>query len=100
MSVPAYQWASAVQAAGFDVVRATYGFAGVFPAFVAQRAARGVRHRLTRPGSPGPADIVEIPTVSSRLERVLLGLCRADERVPARRDLPFGSSVLVAAVKR
>ena len=32
--------------AGFEVVRATYGFAAVFPAFVAERAVRGVRHRL------------------------------------------------------
>jgi SAM-dependent methyltransferase len=120
MSVPAYQWAwsdhdvanghhrrysrrravNAVEAAGFGVVRATYGFAGVFPAFVAERAIGGVRRRFAGGRATGPVDIVKVPRVSSRQERVLLGLCRTDERVLARRDLPFGSSVFVAAVKR
>jgi SAM-dependent methyltransferase len=119
VSVPAYQWAwsdhdvanghhrrytrprvvEVVKAAGFDVVRATYGFAGVFPAFVAERAVRSVRHRIAaRTG--GPADVVDVPPVSPGLERVLLGLCRWDERVLTHRDLPFGSSVFLAAVKR
>lgn len=120
VSVPAYEWAwtdhdvanghhrrytrpraeSALRAAGFDVVRATYGFAAVFPAFVAERAVRGVRHRLRRTRNEGPADVVDVPPVGRRLERALLGLCRWDERVLAARDLPFGSSVFLAAVKR
>lgn len=120
LSVPAYQWAwtdhdvanghhrrytrpravAAVRAAGFDVARATYGFAAVFPAFVAERAVRGVRHRLAPSPGAGPADIVDVPPVSPRLERLLLGLCRWDERLLSRRDLPFGSSVFLAAVKR
>jgi SAM-dependent methyltransferase len=120
LSVPAYQWAwsdhdvanghhrrytrpravAAVRAAGFDVVRATYGFTGVFPAFVADRAVRAVRHRFGSSRAGGPADIVDVPHVSAGLERVLLGLCHWDERVLTRRDLPFGSSVFVAAVKR
>ena len=120
LSVPAYQWAwsdhdvanghhrrytrpravAAVRGAGFDVVRATYGFTGVFPAFVADRAVRGVRHWFGSSRAGGPADIVDVPHVSACLERVLLGLCQWDERVLTRRDLPFGSSVFVAAVKR
>ena len=66
-SVPAYQWAwtdhdvanghhrrytrqravTALEAAGFEVRRATYGFTGVFPAFAAERAVRAVRHRFS-----------------------------------------------------
>ena len=79
---------------------ATYRSAGVFPAFAAERAARGVRHRLRRARVDGPADIVDVPPVGPTLERVLLGLCRWDERVLAVRDLPFGSSVFLAAVKK
>jgi SAM-dependent methyltransferase len=117
-SVPAYQWAwtdhdvanghhrrytrdravTALEAAGFEVGRATYGFTGVFPAFAADRALRAVRHRLTR-GDAGPADVVDVPEVGPLLERILLGLCRWDARMLAHRDLPFGSSIFLAAVK-
>jgi SAM-dependent methyltransferase len=120
MSVPAYQWAwsdhdvvnghhrrytrpravAAVESAGFEVVRATYGFASVFPAFVAERGIRGVKHRLSPATDAGRADVVDVPPVGARLERALLRLCRWDERLLARRDLPFGSSVFLAAVKR
>ena len=119
LSVPAYQWAwsdhdvanghhrrytraravSALEDAGFEVRRATYGFAGVFPMFAGERAVRRVRHRLSRRATAGPADVVDVPEVGSTVERVLLGLCRWDERVLAHRDLPFGSSVFVAAVR-
>ena len=111
LSVPAYEWAwtdhdvraghhrrytrprlvAAVEAAGFEVVRATYAFAGVFPVFAAERVAR----RLRRPG-PGETTL---PRVSPAVERVLLGLCAAEARVLPRRDLPCGSSVLLAARK-
>ncbi len=120
LSVPAYQWAwsdhdvanghhrrytrpravAAVTAAGFEVLRATYGFSAVFPAFAAERAWRSMQHRVGRTGRSGPADVVELPSVSSPVERLLLGLCRLDRRALARRDLPFGSSVFLAAVKR
>jgi SAM-dependent methyltransferase len=120
MAVPAYQWAwsdhdvanghhrrytrpravAAVREAGFDVVRATYGFATVFPAFVAERAVRGLRHRLSLSRKDGPAGLVGVPAFGPGLERILLGLCRWDERMLNHRDLPFGSSVFVAAVKR
>jgi SAM-dependent methyltransferase len=119
VSVPAYQWAwsdhdvanghhrrytrtravAALEAAGFEVRRATYGFAGVFPAFAGERALRGLRHRLSRRRTAGPADVVDVPEVGTTVERVLLGLCRWDERVLAHRDLPFGSSVFLAAVR-
>src|SRR6185437_10021220 len=84
-SVPAYQWAwsdhdvanghhrrytrpravAALEDAGFEVLRATYGFTAVFPAFVAERVVRGVRHRLARDDrSAGrPADVVHVPPV-------------------------------------
>ena len=120
LSVPAYQWAwsdhdvanghvrrytrpravSAVAGAGFEVLRATYGFTAVFPAFVAERAVRTVRHRRVPARDGEPADVVDVPPVGPHLERLLLGLCRWDRRLLARHDLPFGSSVFLAAVKR
>jgi SAM-dependent methyltransferase len=118
VSVPAFQWAwtdhdvanghhrrytreravAALRAAGFEVGRATYAFTAVFPAFAAERAWRAVRHRLSG-AHVGPVDVVEVPTVGRVLERILLGLCRWDARMLAHRDLPFGSSVFVAALK-
>jgi hypothetical protein len=59
---------------------------------------RAVRHRFTR-GRSGPADVVDVPQVGRTLERILLALCRWDARMLAHRDLPFGSSVFLAAVK-
>jgi SAM-dependent methyltransferase len=119
-SVPAYQWAwsdhdvanghhrrytrprtvLALEEAGFEVKRATYGFGAVFPMFVAERAVRGLRHRLRPSRTAGPADVVDVPHVGRTTERMLLGLCGLDRRLLARRDLPFGSSVFVAAVRR
>jgi SAM-dependent methyltransferase len=120
LSVPAYQWAwsdhdvanghhrrytrpravRAVQAAGFDVLRATYGFSAVFPAFAADRLLRSVRHRFGSSGPEGPSDVVDLAPVNPVLERALLGLSALDRRALARRDLPFGSSVFLAAAKR
>jgi SAM-dependent methyltransferase len=108
LSVPAYQWAwtdhdvraghhrrytrprlrRAVEAAGFTVDRATYGFAGVFPMFAAERLLRRARGGRADEG---------LPQVSPVLDRVLTGLSRAESRVLRRRDLPFGSSVFLAA---
>ena len=116
MSVPAYTWAwsdfdvanghhrrytrpravAALEAAGFTVDRATYGFASVFPMFAAERLARKVR----RPRAHGAEDIVALPQVPERVNRALLGLSRVDRRVLRRWDLPFGSSVFVAATRR
>jgi SAM-dependent methyltransferase len=119
MSVPAYQWAwshhdvanghhrrytrsravASVEAAGFGVLRATYGFGAVFPAFAAERVLRAMQQRLGR-RPRGPDDDVDLPPLPLTVERILLGLCRVDERILARRDLPFGSSVFLAAVVR
>lgn len=119
VAVPAYQWAwtqhdvanghhrrytrrravDALRMAGFDVRRATYGFAAVFPAFAAERLVRRARERLSRPRPHGPADVVDVPRVGAGVEDLLLRLCRLDERLLDGRDLPFGSSVFLAAVK-
>ena len=117
LSVPAYQWAwtdhdvraghhrrytrrqlaALVEGAGLSVVRSTYAFAAVFPLFVAERVVRRVRSaRGRRTGSSATA---RLPQVSPATERVLMGLCDVDERLLRRHDLPFGSSVFLAALK-
>jgi SAM-dependent methyltransferase len=116
MSVPAYSWAwtdfdvanghhrrytrpravAALEQAGFSVDRATYGFASVFPMFAAERLARRVR----RPRVHGPQDVVALPQVPAAVNRALLRLARVDRRVLRRGDLPFGSSVFLAATRR
>jgi SAM-dependent methyltransferase len=113
LSVPAYQWAwtdhdvraghhrrytrprlrRVVEAAGLDVDRSTYAFTTVFPFFVAERAVRRLRQRLGRPSPPGLAP------VSTATDRLLMRLSRIDRRLLRGRNLPFGSSVLVAALK-
>jgi SAM-dependent methyltransferase len=114
MSVPAYQWAwsdfddqnghhrrytktravRAVQGSGLTVDRATYAFTSVFPFFVAERAARRVR-----PSSSDTADIVSLPKVPAVVDSMLMGLSRVDAMVLRRTNLPFGSSVVLAASK-
>jgi hypothetical protein len=66
--------------------------------FAAERALRAVRHRVAG-RTHRPADVVDVPQVGPGLERLLLGLCRWDEQVLNHRDLPFGSSVFLAAVR-
>ena len=112
VAVPAYQWAwsdfdrdighyrrytrgrlvRALRPQGLEVRRASYLFAGTLPIFAAERISRRWR-RLEGPATTEP------PTVSTVQERVLLGLCRLDERVLRHRDLPFGSSVVAVATK-
>jgi SAM-dependent methyltransferase len=120
MSVPAYEWAwthfddvnghhrrytrrravRAVEAEGLRVLRATYAFASVFPIFSAGRLAGRARQAVVgRPPELAPGEVPALPAVSRLGHRVLMGLCRLDERLLARHDLPFGSSVLVAAEK-
>lgn len=111
LSVPAYQWAwtdhderaghyrrytrsrllRVVAEAGYVVRRASYGFAGVFPFFVGERLAR----RVARPGSQNG----NLPEVHPTVERLFLGLSRAEAKVLARCNLPFGSSVFLSADK-
>jgi SAM-dependent methyltransferase len=110
LSVPAYQWAwsdhdvqaghyrrytrrrlvAAVNRTGVETRRATYGFCAVFPFFLAERVVR----RVKKPGAEQ-----RLTAVPRRLERVLMRLSRLDERLLGRFDLPFGSSVFLAAVK-
>lgn len=111
LSVPAYRWAwsdhdvraghytrytrqrlvDQVRGAGLVVDRSTYAFTTVFPLFVAERMARRLRARTGRHQQPG------VPRVGRRTDRILTALCRLDRRVLRERDLPFGSSVLLAA---
>ena len=111
-SVPAYQWAwsdhdvraghhrrytrprlvAALEGAGFTIRRSTYGFAGVFPLFAAERAGRRLRR------GAGVAN-QRLPHVSKTLDRVLTGVSAAEARFLQRHDLPFGSSVFVVAEK-
>lgn len=111
-SVPAYSWAwtdhdvqaghhrrytlrrlvAAVEASGLTVRRSTYGFAGVFPFFAAERLLR----RARRGGSPAEH---RLPQVSPVMDRILTGLSAAEARALRRHDLPFGSSVFLVAEK-
>ncbi|KGN34780.1 LigA [Knoellia sinensis KCTC 19936] len=116
MAVPAYQWAwtdfdvanghyrrytkrraiTAVEKAGFRVERATYAFTSVFPGFVVERAARRLKERQHTTA----VDVVEVPQVPALLHHALLGATKVDEALLRRGlDLPFGSSVFVAATK-
>lgn len=119
ISVPAYQWAwssfddvnghhrrytrrraiKAVEVAGLTVDRATYAFAAVFPLFAVQRAVTRLVESVKRRGPAAPADVVGLPAVSPKLSALLLRLCRVDSRILRRTDLPFGSSVVLAASK-
>jgi SAM-dependent methyltransferase len=112
LSVPAYQWAwtdhdvraghhrrytrprllAAVERSGLEVQRCSYGFAAVFPFFAAERLARRVRRRRATADD-------RLPHVAPALETVLTRLSRAEAKVLRRTDLPFGSSVFLAARK-
>lgn len=112
LSVPAYQWAWSdhdvraghhrrytrgrlnrlVEDAGLTVARSTYAFGAVFPIFVADRARRRVL---------GPVQNSDgrLPPVSPRADKVLMRLSKLDHLLLRNRNLPFGSSIFVAAVK-
>lgn len=112
VAVPAYQWAwadfdrdighyrrytrrrlvAALERQGVHVDRATYMFAGTFPMFAAERVSRRWR-KLEGDATTKP------PTVSPFQDRVLMRLCRGDEAVLKRGNLPFGSSVVAIATK-
>jgi SAM-dependent methyltransferase len=119
MSVPAYQWAwtahdehnghhrrytrsravAAVTRAGFDVERATYIFAGTFPVFAADRLRRRLTERRARATDAEAEGVADLPDVGPTVERLLSGLSSIDRRLLPRRNLPFGSSVVIAATK-
>ena len=116
MAVPAYQWAwtdfdvanghhrrytrpraiAALERAGFTVERATYAFTSVFPMFAAERLAR--RARGSR--QSGAVETVSVPRVPRAVHHALMALCRIDDALLKRVDLPFGSSVFLAATRR
>ncbi len=120
LAVPAYQWAwsdhdvanghhrrytrrrltAAARDAGMEVERVTHAFAAVFPMFAAERLARRVRDAVRRrPSRVSAADVVEVPQLAGWADRLLGRMCRLDERLLSRVDLPFGSSVLICARK-
>jgi SAM-dependent methyltransferase len=116
ISVPAYQWAwsdfdehnghyrrytrqratAALEQGGLEVLRSTYAFASTFPFFAAERLARRAKQAVSRQ-SVDAADIVPLPSSPPAVDRFLHALGRLDGRMLAKRDLPFGSSVVVAA---
>ncbi|WP_109510315.1 class I SAM-dependent methyltransferase [Nocardioides speluncae] len=119
MSVPAYQWAwthhddlnhhhrrytrrravAAVRGAGLDVLRASHVFAGTFPFFAADRLRTRLRERGRSATPLAEGEVPPLPQPSPAVESLLMACSRLDRRLLARRDLPFGSSVVVAAVK-
>lgn len=119
MSVPAYEWAwtshddrnhhhrrytkrravSALSEQGFEIMRATYLFAGTFPLFAAERLARRVKERGVVTSALQDGQVPDLPQVGRRTEQVLMALTAIDGRLLRTRDLPFGSSVVVAARK-
>jgi SAM-dependent methyltransferase len=112
IAVPAYQWAwtqfdtdighhrrytrrrltRALEAQGFTVYRASYMFAATLPIFAAQRLAKKLQPASATPDT-------SLPEVSPAAEKVLMGLCRLDQRLLRRRNLPFGSSVIAVAIR-
>jgi SAM-dependent methyltransferase len=119
MSVPAYQWAwtqfdehnhhhrrytrvravRAVEAQGLEVLRASYLFAGTFPFFAADRLRTRLRERSSRAPRLAAGSVPALPELSPWMERTMLAATGIDRRLLDRVDLPFGSSVVVAARK-
>ena len=76
-----------------------YIFTGTFPFFAADRLRTRWRERGAPAADRSAAAVPELPRVSPAVERLLLGATRIDRALLGRRDLPFGSSVVVAARK-
>ena len=116
LSVPAYQWAwtshddlnhhhrrytraraiAAVEGHGFSLLRASYMFTGTLPAFATNRLLARVKERRQPVAPSGPPPLPEISKVQ---ERILSSLTAVDRRLIDRYDLPWGSSVILAATK-
>lgn len=117
VSVPAYQWAwsdfdeanghhrrytrgrlvAALEGAGLTIERSTYAFAATFPFFAAERLVRRLKRLLRREAPAEAQDVVALPATSPWVDRMLSALGRCDDWLLRRTDLPFGSSVMVAA---
>lgn len=112
VSVPAYNWAwsshdvaaghhrrytrsrlvEALAAAGFTTERVTYAFAATFPFFAADR----LKERVLGV----PATRVSSRSLPPLVERLLLTLSRVDVWLLRRGDIPLGSSIFAAAIRR
>ena len=90
---------AAVRDEGLEVLRASYIFTGTFPFFAADRLRTRWRERRSPATDPAAGAVPELPSVSPAVERLLLGATRVDRALLGRGDLPFGSSVVVAARK-
>lgn len=119
VSVPAYQWAwsdfdvhnghyrrytrrravAALERAGLVVERSTYAFTAMFPLFAAERVVRKLAAAVRRKGPTAPADVVAVPPTSPWQDRFLVALGHVDAWLLQRTNLPFGSSILLAARK-
>jgi SAM-dependent methyltransferase len=119
ISVPAYQWAwssfdeqnhhhrrytrpravAAVEAQGLEVLRASYLFTGTFPFFAADRLRTKIRERGDRPADAAADGVPQLPETGAAVEKILMGATRVDRLLLRRWNLPFGSSVVVAARK-
>lgn len=119
MSVPAYQWAwthfdehnhhhrrytrgravAAVEAQGLEVLRSSYLFAGTFPFFAADRLRTRMRERGTSATASADPLVPQLPEVGAIVEKILMAATRLDLALLPRCNLPFGSSVVVAARK-
>jgi len=86
-----------LEAAGFGIVRATYRNSLLAPAVIAQRLTAKWLERLRGHGAQAPASDVARPP--EMLNRLLLGVMRAEARWLRRRDLALGTSVCVLARK-
>jgi SAM-dependent methyltransferase len=112
ISVPAYAWAwsdhdvraghhrrytqgrllAAIGQTDLTPVRCTYAFGSVFPFFAAERVVR----RLQRSKETAPN---RLPEVSPTMDKILMRLTGLEQKAIRGHDIPFGSSVLAAAVK-
>jgi SAM-dependent methyltransferase len=110
IAVPAYEWAwtqfdtdighhrrytrrrlvRALEGHGLELSRASYMFAGTLPIFALQRLSKKLQRSSSGPDTT-------LPEVSRTAEKVLMGLCRLDQRLLPGHNLPFGSSVVAVA---
>ncbi|HSV41687.1 MAG TPA: class I SAM-dependent methyltransferase, partial [Nocardioidaceae bacterium] len=91
---------AAVEDSGLVVRRATHAFAATFPFFAASRLRDRMAERNREAKPLAPDEVPPLPEVSARVDRFLTSLAQRDAKWLANgRDLPFGSSVLVAAEK-
>ena len=70
----------------------------MFPFFAADRLLRRAKTALVS-GPTEPEDVVTLPDTPAAVDRTLARLSRFDQWWLARRDLPLGSSVVLAATK-